>query len=138
MTTKTKLLLIFLLIVAVFLLGFVPQFLETRKARNDLTAGNARIAELENQLKLAELRDLSGLMLLETQRRNYGSASEHASRYFDKVRQIAASETPQGKSKVGELLNDRESVTTALAQVDNPASISTIQMVFERTYELTR
>jgi len=138
MTTKTKVLLILLLIVAVFLLGFVPQFLETRKARNDLTASNARTTELENQLKLAELRDLSGLMLLETLRRNYGSASEHASRYFDKVREIAASETPQGKSKVGELLSNRESVTTALAQVDNPASVSTIQMVFERTYELTR
>src|SRR5688572_24844773 len=138
MTTKTRLLLTLVLGAVVFLLGYIPQFVEKRAIRNELTAANERVTQLENQLKLAEVRDLSGLMLLETLRRNYGSASEHASRYFDKIREIAASETPQGKSKVGELLNDRESVTTSLAQVDNPASISTIQMVFERTYELAR
>ena len=138
MTTKTRLLLTLVLGLAVFLLGYIPQFVEKRAIRNELTAANERVTQLENQLKLAEVRDLSGLMLLETLRRNYGSASEHASRYFDKIREIAASETAQGKSRVGELMNNRDSVTTALAQVDNPSSISTIQMVFEQTYELTR
>lgn len=138
MTTKNKILFTVALTVIAFLVGFILQFLEAREARKGLDEANQRVMQLEGRLRLSELRDLSGLMLLETMRRNYGSATGYSTRYFDKVREITTAEGQQGQTKVSELLNSRDSVNAALAQVDNPASLTTIQMLFERTHELTR
>jgi septation ring formation regulator EzrA len=138
MTTKNKFLFTVALAVTAFLVGFILQFLEARKARNELAQVNQRLMQVESRLKLAELRDLSGLMLLETMRRNYGSATEYSTRYFDRIREITTSEGQLGQSKVSELLTSRDSVNAALAEVDNPASLSTIQRLYERTNELTR
>ena len=138
MTTKNKILFTVSLTVIAFLVGFILQFLEAREAKNQLTEANQRLMQLENRVRLGELRDLSGLMLLETMRRNYGSATGYSTRYFDKVREISTAEGQQGQTKVIELLSSRDSVNAALAEVDNPASLTTIQMLFERTHELTR
>ena len=138
MTTKNKILFTVALTVIAFLAGFILQFLEAREARKGLDEANQRVMQLEGRLRLSELRDLSGLMLLEAMRRNYGSATDYSTRYFDKVREITTAEGQQGQTKVSELLSSRDSVNAALAQVDNPASLTTIQMLFERTHELTR
>ena len=138
MTTKNKILFTVALTVIAFLVGFVLQFLEAREARKGLDEANQRVMQLEGRLRLSELRDLSGLMLLETMRRNYGSATDYSTRYFDKVREITTAEGQQGQTKVSELLSSRDSINAALAQVDNPASLTTVQMLFERTHELTR
>ena len=141
MTTKNKILFTIALTVIAFLAGFILQFLEAREARKGLDEANQRVMQLEGRLRLSELRDLSGLMLLEAMRRNYGSATDYSTRYFDKVREITTAQGQQGQqgqTKVSELLSSRDSVNAALAQVDNPASLVTIQMLFERTHELTR
>lgn len=138
MTTKNKLLFTVALALISFLVGFTLQFLEAREARKELAEANQRLMQVENRLKLAELRDLSGLMLLETMRRNYGSATEYSTRYFDRIREITTAEGQQAQSKVSELLSSRDSVNAALAEVENPASLSTIQRLYERTNELTR
>ena len=138
MTTKNKILFTVALVGIAFLVGFTLQFLEARKARKELADANQRVMQLENRLRRAELRDLSGLMLLETMRRNYGSASDYSTRYFDKVREFPAAAGEQGQAKVSELLSSRDSVNAALAEVDNPASLTTVQTLFERTHELTR
>ena len=141
MTTKNKILFTVALTVIAFLAGFILQFLEAREARKGLDEANQRVMQLEGRLRLSELRDLSGLMLLEAMRRNYGSATDYSTRYFDKVREITSAQGQQGQqgqTKVSELLSSRDSVNAALAQVDNPASLVTIQMLFERTHELTR
>jgi hypothetical protein len=137
MTTKSKLLFSFVLAAIMFLVGFVPEFLQKREIQKELTAAREQSTQLENQLKVAEVRDLSGQMLLETLRRNYGSASDYSARYFDKIREITQAETAQTGSGLAELLNNREAVTTALAQGD-ASSLSTVQSLVERTYELTR
>src|SRR5688572_31822971 len=138
MTTKNKILFTVALTVIAFLAGFILQFLEAREARKGLDEANQRVMQLEGRLRLSELRDLSGLMLLEAMRRNYGSSTDYSTRYFDKVREITTAEGQQGQTKVSELLSSRDSVNAALAQVDNPASLTTIQMLFERTHESTR
>ena len=138
MTTKNKILFTVALTVIAFLVGFTLQFLEAREARKELADANQRVMQLEGRLRLSELRDLSGLMLLETMKRNYGSATGYSTRYFDKVREISSAEGQQGQTKISELLTSRDSVNAALAEVDNPASVTTIQMLVERTHELTR
>jgi hypothetical protein len=48
--------------------GFAPQYLESRRLRNELNANTERLTADDLELRLAELRDLSGLMLLKAQR----------------------------------------------------------------------
>ena len=138
MTTKAKIVLWLTLLIAAFLFGLVPQYLQKQQLRGELIAANERMGSVERNLKMAELRDLAGLMLLEVLRHNYGSAKDYSSSYFDKVRKAA--ENPQNESQkkgLEEILANQDSLTSALAQAD-PASLSQVQMLAARTYEITR
>lgn len=98
-----------------FLLGFVPQYLQKRQAQRELAVSIEK-------LKLSELRDLAGLMLLESLRQNYGDARDYSSQYFDKLREISEGvNNPTLKMSLQKLLNDRDRVTAALSTADLPA-----------------
>jgi hypothetical protein len=131
MTTKQKTVTGLIILVLVFLLGFVPQYLEKRQMQRELAIS-------VEKLKLSELRDLAGLMLLEGLRQNYGVARDYSSQYFDKLR-----ETSEGvdnatlKRSLQELLNNRDTVTAALSKAD-PASASQLQAIFAETQAATK
>jgi hypothetical protein len=127
MTSKTKALIGILILAVVFLIGYIPASLQSRRLQRDLMTTQDRVADLEPHGRVAAVRRLASLMLLETLRRNYGVASEYSSEYFDKARELGLTD----------LLDSRDPVTTALAQAD-PSSLSTIQTLFERTHEITR
>jgi hypothetical protein len=87
---------------------------------------------------LAQLRDLSGLMLLEVLQRNYGTARDHATQYFEKLRQEAGrTQEPGMKTKLEDLLQQRDAIISALAQGD-PSSAAAVESLFARTHEATR
>jgi hypothetical protein len=131
MTTKQKTVTGLVILVLVFLLGFVPQYLEKRQIQRELAISTEKI-------KLSELRDLAGLMLLEGLRQNYGVARDYSSQYFDKLR-----ETSEGindstlKASLQELLSNRDTVTAALTKAD-PASTSQLQAIFAKTQAATK
>lgn len=127
-----------ILLVVVFLVGFLPQFLEARRVRNDLADSGERIASLELDLKLAELRDLSGMMLLEALRQNYGLARDHSSSYFERLQELVT-ENPDlsTAADLRELLGRRDSITAIIAQND-PATLTEIQELYFRTHEITQ
>ena len=138
MTTKNKLVLWLILLLAAFLIGLVPQYLQKEQLRAQLETDTEHVKSMEVELKMAELRDVCGLMLLEVLRRNYGSAQDYSTTYFEKLREAA--ENPENSSRkkdLEELLGNRDSVTSALAQGD-PASATQIQALFARTYQITR
>jgi hypothetical protein len=138
MTTKSKLLLWIISVVIAFLLGLVPQYLQKERLRDELQTTNQRVLSGGLDSQMAEIRDLCGLMLLEVLRRNYGSANDYSSKYFEKVHQ--AMENPQNASRkkgLEEILGNRDAITAALAQAD-PATTSQVQALCARTYEVTR
>jgi hypothetical protein len=138
MTTKSKLLLWVISVLAAFLLGMVPQYVQKEHLRRELQTANDNVTAIQADSQLAEARDLCGLMLLEVLRHNYGSAKDYSANYFEKAHQ--AMENPKNSSRrkgLEELLASRDSLTSSLAQGD-PASASQIQALCARTYELTR
>jgi len=131
MTAKQKTVTGLVILVLVFLLGFVPQYLEKRQIQSE-------IAISSEKLKMSELRDLAGMMLLEVLRQNYGVARDYSSQYFEKLRETAEQvENSTLKTSLQELLNSRDTVTAALSKAD-PASASQLQAMFAKTQAATK
>ena len=131
MTAKQKTVIGLVILVLVFLLGFMPQYLEKRQLQRELAISIEK-------LKLSELRDLAGLMLLEGLRQNYGVARDYSSQYFDKLREISEqAENSTLKAALQELLSSRDAVTAALSKAD-PASASQLQEIFVKTQAATK
>ena len=138
MTTKAKAIAGSVVLLAVFLIGFVPQYAEKARVRGDLEASKGRVISLESDLRMAEMRDLCGLMLLETLRQNYGLARDYSTQYFETLRQVAEEQQdPTRKQALQELSARRDSMTALLANSD-PASSPEIQAVCGRTYEVSK
>ena len=131
MTAKQKTVIGLVMLVLVFLLGFMPQYLEKRQLQRELAISIEK-------LKLSELRDLAGLMLLEGLRQNYGVARDYSSQYFDKLRETSEqAENSTLKTQLQELLDSRDTVTAALSKAD-PASASQLQEIFVKTQAATK
>jgi len=138
MRRRTSVLLWLIVLLGAFLIGFVPQYQQKRQARADLAAANEKLSSIHTELKMAELRDLSGRMLVQVLLRNYGLAQDLASQYFNKLREAAdQAHDPRAKNKLQDLLAMRDAITAALAQGD-PTTSSEIQTLFTKTYEATR
>ena len=117
--------------------SFVPQYRNKARLRSELRTSSEQVMSLELDLRMAELRDLCGTMLLEVLQHNYGLARDYSTQYFEKLRQ-GAEDVPDPRGQLlRELLAKRDSVTTLLAQSD-PASSSELQMLLSRTYEATK
>jgi hypothetical protein len=131
MTAKQKTITGLVILVLVFLLGFVPQYLEKRQIQSE-------IAISSEKLKMSELRDLAGMMLLEVLRQNYGVARDYSSQYFEKLRNTSEQvENSTLKTSLQELLNSRDTVTAALSKAD-PDSASQLQAMFAKTQAATK
>jgi hypothetical protein len=134
---KAKIILVVALLVVVFLLGFVPQNRRARSAEQELSQARASLEARDAQLRMAQLRDLATLMHLEAARRNYRSAGEYSTRFFDRLSDASrAAEDPALQATLRELLELRDSITSRLAQGD-AAAVAEIQSVLLRLHEQT-
>lgn len=124
------------LVAGVFLLGFVPQFLEKRRLQVQLDDTQLRLSTAERQIEIDEIRSLAGRMLLEASRQNYGTAREFSTSYFNKVRELAekSGDSPL-KTSLLQLLNSRDSITTGLAK-GNTSVIPELQSLLAGTHGL--
>ena len=65
------------LVVAAFLLGFVPQYLKARDLDNQLGAARQQFDSEREKTQMDELGLLCGYVYLETNLKNYGLASQY-------------------------------------------------------------
>ena len=138
MTRRTKLIVALAALAVVFLLGFVPQYGKVRALRDEVGAADARIVSLQSKLKLAELRDLMGLVYLETNQKNYGVARQHSTQFFTKARQFTGETSDPGlTTMLQEILQQRDDVTAGLAE-GQPEIRTTLEEVLRKLYKSTR
>jgi hypothetical protein len=131
-----KVILSLALLLAVFLLGFVPQFRESRRLSSELQDTRTSLAVAQEQRTIDDIRGLAGRTLLEVSRQNYGLATEHSSTLFNKLRELAGTTQNETlKTAAADLLSSRDSITSALAQ-GNPLVISDLQRLLEAAYNL--
>jgi hypothetical protein len=121
---KNKAIVAAAVVVAVFLLGFLPQYMKANRLDGELRT-------TRQQLEGAELRDLIGLAYLQASQKNFGLASETTSRFFNRAREVAA-----GRKPIEDLTAPRDKITAALAKGD-PAAINDLQDLFLKTRQAT-
>jgi hypothetical protein len=118
-------------LVAVFLLGFVPQYIKANRLDSELRQTREAYAG-------ADLRDLVGLAYLQANQKNYGLAAETVGRYFNRVREVTSQGQDASRLKALEdLLVPRDRITAELAKGD-AAVIGDLQELFINTRAATR
>jgi hypothetical protein len=135
MSQKMRLIVGGALVVAAFLLGFVPQYLKGRALDNQLSAVRQQLNSEHEKLQMDELGLLCGHVYLETSLKNYGLAGQYSSKFFDGV-QAMMSQAPDSnrQSFLQETLAQRDAVTGGLAQGD-PGTLSAVKDLFKRALE---
>ena len=119
-----------IVLVVVFLVGFVPQYAKVNRLEAEL-----RQARLENTS--AELRDLARLAYIQASQKNYGIAAETAARFFNRVRE-AANQTPDASARktYEDLLISRDRIAAQLAKGD-AGVMGDLQDLFVKTRKAT-
>src|SRR5258705_383496 len=113
-------------LVIVFLAGFVPQYVKANRLENELR--QARQGEAP-----AELRDLVALIYVQASQKNYGLAAATATRFFNRVREVAnQTADPSAKKALENLLVSRDKITAELAKGD-AGVIGDLQELFVKT-----
>jgi hypothetical protein len=116
--------LIWLIVVVVaFLVAFIPMYIQVQSARSEA-------ALCREQVALLTLRDQIARVYFETTRRNYGTARELSTVFFDSARR-KTDETadPQLRQTLQNIMQQRDEVTSGLAQ-GNPDVLSRIQEIY--------
>jgi hypothetical protein len=121
---KNKVLIAAAVLIAAFLVGFIPQYVKANRLDNELQQSRQSLAG-------ADLRDLAGLAYLQASQKNYGLAADTVSRFFNRVREVAA-----GRKAIEDLASARDKITAELAKGD-PAAIGDLQELFLKTRQAT-
>jgi hypothetical protein len=118
-------------LVAVFLLGFVPQYIKANRLETELR-------QFRHEIGGAQLRDLIGLAYVQANQKNYGLAAETSSRFFSRAREMANQTQDASSRKAQEdLLALRDRVTAELAKGDATV-MGDLQELFVKTRQATR
>jgi hypothetical protein len=127
---KNKAVIAVIVLVVVFLAGFVPQHIKV----NHL---DAELRQVRQTCTSAELRDLAGLTYVQANQKNYGIAAGIVARFFSRVREVA-SQTPEANAKkmYEDLLISRDKITAELAKGD-PGVMGDLEDLFVRTRKAT-
>lgn len=128
---KNKTIVAAIALIAVFLVGFVPQYVKVNRLENELR-------QSRQEATGAELRDLIGFAYVQAIQKNYGLAAETSSRFFNRVREVA-NQTQDANRRKGleDLLALRDSVTAALAKGD-AAVMGDLHQLFVKAQQVTR
>jgi len=122
MNPRARLIAYPLVLAGVFLAGFLPQYLKSRRLDSEAQA-------IKQKLELAELRSSAGRMLLQVTQNNFGIASQEALQFFKEAFRIASETSDPGlKKTLEEISARRDAVTGGLAKAD-PAVRQQVQEV---------
>src|ERR1700676_2115752 len=121
-----RIIVVIILLIIVFLAGFVPQYIKVKRLENDLS-----VARQENAL--AQLRNLEGLAFIQASQKNYGLAAGTTKQFFSRTREVA-NQAPDanGRKALEDLLASQDKITAELAKGDQEA-LGDLQVLFEKT-----
>ena len=123
-------------VVAVFLLGFVPQYMKVRALDNQLSVAREQLNSERGKSQMDQLGLLCGRIYLETNLKNYGLASQYSTEFFNGVQTMMSQPSDSNRqSFLQKTLAQRNAVSGGLAQ-GNPDALPAIQNLFEHTLEV--
>jgi len=117
-------------LIAVFLLGYIPAQKSARRAQQ-------QNVQLENSLRLAELRGQLGMASYEANRNNYASAAQFSTDFFNGL-QTAVNNTDDQmlRQKLQSALERRDEIIANLAEA-NPAVKEKLSQMYADFFQIT-
>lgn len=114
-------------LLVVFLLGFVPMWLQYRQARNE-------VETVQRQITRAEIRNLLTTSIVEAKNGEYEIARQNMSDFFTNLNaEIEKGEqgslSNEQREKLKPVFNNRDDIITLLAQRD-PASVDRLTGIY--------
>lgn len=127
---KNKIIVAAVLIVVVFLAGFLPSYVKANRLENELR-------EARREHSLAQLRDLACLAYFQASQKDYGLAAGTSTRFFNRTREVA-NQAPDASVRrpLEDLLSLRDPITAELAKGD-PGVLGDLQALFVKTRQAT-
>jgi len=127
---KNQIIVVIVLLIIVFLAGFVPQYIKVKRLENALS-----VARQENAL--AQLRDLADLAFIQANQKNYGLAAGTSKPFFSRARDVAnRAPDANGRKALEDLLASQDKITAELAKGDSEA-LGDLQALSEKTRQAT-
>jgi hypothetical protein len=138
MTAKTGLVIGGILVVAAFLGGFIPEYLDNRQLHDQLEAIRQQTASTQERSAADSAALQIGYVYLQTNLKNYGVASQYATKFFDRVRGIGGQTTdPNWRSAIPTILSKRDEVIGGLAKGE-ASTVGAVQDIFQQTLQATQ
>lgn len=127
----SKIIVVVVLLIVVFLAGFVPQYAKVTRLEREL-------GEVRHENSLAQLRDLAGLAYLQASQKDYGLAGGTSTRFFDRTREVV-NQTPDASRRkpLEDLTILRDQITGELARGD-PGVLNDLQTLWVKTRQATQ
>lgn len=126
------------LVVAAFLLGFIPQYMRGRNLESQLGTIRQELNAESEKLQRGELGLLIGYAYLQANQKNYGFASQYSTKFFDRARALAGQVSdPSWQTFLQGALARRDEVIGGLAKGD-PSTVAAVQDLFQRTLDATQ
>jgi len=133
---QNKLILWLALLIAGFLVAFIPLYSRSQRLQQELSASTKQIESCHSSEQLSQLRDTVTMMYLEATQKNYGKAGEYSGEFFDQAQRIASStEDPALRNLLHDILVTRDQITANLAKGDAAvlSAILTVVSKLEQT-----
>lgn len=123
-----------LLVVVVFLVGFLPQWQRARGLSAELDATHTELEETREELRWARLEGVLGAALAESLRSNYERSRQLMTRFFSELQGSAATlEDPAQRRELEAILAQRDEIITLLSRAE-PESTQRLMLVYTRYF----
>ena len=128
-----KTLIVLVAVAVAFAAGYIPQYLSNQQLASQLGQSEeemqGRIVELEGRNRLLALHSQLGMLLLEVENQNYGTARERSTNWFDQLRDAAAGSTDASTNQaLNAIMNQRDTLTSLLTEADPKATATVREM----------
>ena len=129
---RNKLILWFTLLIAGFLVGFIPLYSRSQRLQQELSASTKQLGSCQSSEQLSQLRDTATMTYLETVQKNYGKGGEYSTELFDQAQRVVSStEDSSLRNLLRDTLATRDQITADLAKGD-AAALSEIQPLLSK------
>jgi len=118
---KIMLLVVLVLIIAAYLIGYWPEHKELAETQKTNDVLKQQLASAQAVGRLARLENELLLLIEQTESQNYGEAQKQSAAFFDDVRkEIDADKSAPYVPKLEAILARRDAVTAGLAKAEAP------------------
>jgi hypothetical protein len=130
LSNKSRLLILAVVMLASFLTGYVPLFLENQRLTGQVNESQNRLAEVQERLQIATLHNDLGVIFFEVAQDNFGNAREHSTRFFNHLQQATSTvRDPRLQQALTAILNRRDAITSDLVAL-SPEAVTKLRSLY--------